>query len=132
MSSANCEARGPPTPHRTQRNNALTSSWLPPIKNIIPGALTQSGCREQNAGSDRLETANVTLAAMARLRKGRAHQKLSAIVRWDGFHDQVREGAVVPLFKWLTKLCQHPHRQQIHTEQRLRTCDDPHPANRFE
>ncbi len=36
------------------------------------------------------------------------------------------------LFKWLTKLCQHPHREQVHAEQRLSSCDDPYPADRFE
>ena len=38
----------------------------------------------------------------------------------------------MPLFKWLTKLCQRPHGEQIHIEQRLSSCDGPYPADRFE
>jgi hypothetical protein len=34
-----------------------------------------------------------------------------------------------PLFKWLTKPRQHPHREQIYTEQRLYARDDPYPAD---
>ena len=96
---------------------------------VLPFAIATSTCRS-----------NVTICSAVYLRfaiLGSSGAGFYSLVSWYKIPRAFQEGTpgaaseAWPLLKWLTKLCQHPHREQVDTEQRLSSSDDPYPADRF-